>query len=259
MTDEDSKRDIDTAEVGRGRDGAPLRLDRRLYVQFLAFGGCRDTESLGDALSDAGVSGALYEDINDPFGVGLLTFGEDPGFFLEVLRPALRAAPFDGLSPKPEMTMLGRTYARGYEQDLQEALIERPKRRILDRELRWVVWYPLRRSGAFERLEEKEQRSILAEHGAIGRAFGSSRLAYDVRLDSRGLNRDDNDFVIGILGRELHPLSKVVERMRSTRQTSQYLERLGPFFTGRVFRQFPAPDRGPGSMGTEAAGRSEIS
>ena len=239
MSDADSPRRVETAEIGRGRDGASIRLDRRLYFQFLAFSGCRDTQALVGALSGAGVPGALYEDINDPLGVGLLTFSEEPGYFLDVLRPVLRATSFEGLVAKPELTMLGRTYARGYEQDLEEAVSERPKRRVLDPGLRWVVWYPLRRSGAFARLEEKEQRSILAEHGAIGHAFGASRLAYDVRLDSRGLNRDDNDFVIGILGRELHPLSKVVEQMRSTRQTSQYLERLGPFFTGRVFQQFP--------------------
>jgi len=39
------------------------------------------------------------------------------------------------------------------------------------------------------------------------------------------------------LGRDLHPLSALVQEMRSTEQTSQYLSRLGPFFVGRVLRQ----------------------
>ena len=41
-------------------------------------------------------------------------------------------------------------------------------------------------------------------------------------------------FVIGLLGRELHPLSVIVQRMRKTKQTSLHLDRLGPFFVGRA-------------------------
>ena len=33
------------------------------------------------ALERAEISGVLYEDVNDPRGVGPLTFNEDPGFF----------------------------------------------------------------------------------------------------------------------------------------------------------------------------------
>ena len=64
-------------------------------------------------------------------------------------------------------------------------------------------------------------------------------MAHDVRLACHGLSRDDNDFVIGLLGASLHPLSVVVQRMRKTRQTSQYLARLGPFFVGRARWQAP--------------------
>jgi len=232
-----AENEVEISEPGRGSGGEPVRLNRRLFFQLLVFGGCRDSAMLVRALEEKEVSGTLYADLNDHRGVGLLTFAEDPAFFIDGLRPILLSQPFAELSLKEEMTMTGRTYSRGYEQDLEETLIERPKRRVLDPELRWAVWYPLRRSGRFEQLEEKEQRSILAEHGAIGHAFGKAGLAHDVRLDCRGLNRDDNDFVIGVLGRELHPLSVVVQRMRKTRQTSQYLTHLGPFFTGRVIWQ----------------------
>ena len=103
------------------------------------------------------------------------------------------------------------------------------------------MWYPLRRTGAFEELEEKEQRAVLAEHGGVGRTFGKAGVAHDIRLACHGLSRDDNDFVIGLLGADLHPLSAVVQRMRKTRQTARYIARLGPFFVGRVLWQAPLP------------------
>ena len=64
--------------------------------------------------------------------------------------------------------------------------------------------------------------------------FGAADLAHDVRLACHGLDRDDNDFVIGLIGKELFPLSAVVQAMRKTQQTSLYLDRLGPFFVGRA-------------------------
>ena len=125
----------------------------------------------------------------------------------------------------------------GWEPDLVDALIDRPRRRVCSADLPWAVWYPLRRAGAFEELPESEQRSVLAEHGGVGQSFGRAGVAHDIRLACHGLSRDDNDFVIGLLGAELFPLSAVVQRMRKTRQTSRYLTRLGPFFIGRAFWQ----------------------
>ena len=46
--------------------------------------------------------------------------------------------------------------------------------------------------------------------------------------------KEDNDFVVALLGPELFPLSSIVQRMRKTKQTSSYLERLGPFFAGKA-------------------------
>lgn len=130
--------------------------------------------------------------------------------------------------------MLGRTYAQGYEPDLEEALFARPRSRIFDPELRWVVWYPLRRAGSFERLSADEQRIILMEHSAIGRTFGKAGLGHDIRLACYGLDKNDNDFVIGLLGPKLYPLSAIVQRMRKTKQTSLHIEQMGPFFVGKV-------------------------
>jgi hypothetical protein len=225
---------MDISEKGRTRGGETLSLDRRLYMQLLVYTGCRKTETLSTALQAAGVHGVLYEDLNDPLGVGLLTFDESPSYFLDTVHPLLRAAPFADLEPIPSFTMFGRTYSMGWESDLVEALITRPRGKVLSPDLAWAVWYPLRRRGSFETLDEKEQHAILSEHGSVGQAFGKSGLAHDIRLSCHGLSRDDNDFVIGVLSPDLHPISAVVQRMRKTRQTSTYLERLGPFFVGRA-------------------------
>lgn len=232
---------VDLLEHGRGEDGQRITSNRRLFMQLLVYGGCVDTTALIGALGRHGVSGALYEDVNDPHGVAVLTFSEDPAYFVEDVRRFLRQSPFAELVPKPECTMFGRTYALGYEADLVDTLIDRPIRRVLDPKLAWGVWYPLRRAGSFEQLPAKEQNTILMEHGGVGRAYGKAGYVHDVRLACHGLDKHDNDFVIGLLGPELHPLSSVVQRMRRTRQTSLHLERLGPFFVGRVAWQSAPP------------------
>ena len=216
------------------RDGRPQRSDVRLFMQLLAFGECTAVAPLIDALARAGVSGVLYEDVNDPSGVALLTLTTDPGVFVGAVRSLLTSAPFSALVQKPEYTMLGRTYALGYEPDLQDTLVARPTRTVLNPAWRWAVWYPLRRSGRFAQLPDQEQRVILDEHGAIGMAYGAGDFAHDIRLACHGLDAHDNDFVVGLVGKDLFPLSHVVQSMRKTQQTSLYLERLGPFFVGRV-------------------------
>jgi chlorite dismutase len=55
------------------------------------------------------------------------------------------------------------------------------------------------------------------------------------------MDRDDNDFVIGLIGKDLFPLSALVQAMRKTQQTSLYLDRLGPFFIGRARWQSSEP------------------
>jgi hypothetical protein len=224
----------DLSEKGGLRDGEPQRSDERLFMQLLAFGGCSDAAAIGRHFASQDVEGVVYEDANDPRGIAVLTLTKTPEAFVERVRPALNSGPCAGLVLKPEYTMMGRTYALGYEPDLRETLIERPRRTVLNTAWRWAIWYPLRRSGKFALLSDQEQRAILSEHGAIGMTFGAADYAHDVRLACHGLDRDDNDFVIGLIGRQLFPLSAVVQAMRKTQQTSLYLDRLGPFFTGRV-------------------------
>jgi chlorite dismutase len=229
----------DISEKGGVKNGQPQRSDDRLFMQLLAFGGSTDTRALARALSGAGLSAVLYEDLNDPRGVALLTVSQDPAVFLDRVRPLLNLAPFVALTQKPEYTMLGRSYSIGYEPDLKETLLDRPRRTVLNPAWMWAVWYPLRRSGRFAQVPAEEQRVILAEHGAIGMSYGAGDYAHDIRLACHGLDKDDNDFIVGLIGKELYPLSRIVQDMRRTQQTSLYLERLGPFFVGRAVYQSP--------------------
>lgn len=213
------------------------RSDSRLFMQFMCFGGCRDTGAIISAVKKAGVQAVVYEDIHAPCGIAIVTLAEDPADFLGPIRAMYQDKPFTSLSPRPDLTMFGRSYSIGYEPDLKETLFDRPRRTALNPDWPWAIWYPLRRSGRFAQLPREEQMEILKEHGTIGMAFGQADYAHDIRLACHGLDKNDNDFVIGLVGKELHPLSKLVQTMRQTKQTSQYLERLGPFFVAKTVWQ----------------------
>lgn len=228
---------LNLSEKGRAKDGTPIYSDRRLFIQFLVFGGVKSVDELTSSLKEVNLDGVLYADINDHMGVGLLTISEQPDFFVDGLRNFLNESPFGQLSEKPEYTMFGRTYSFGYEDDLEKTLITGPRSKILDHEWPWAIWYPLRRGKSFETLSEEKQRAILGEHGKIGFKFGKAGYAKDIRLACHGLDKNDNDFVIGLLGKELYPLSAVIQSMRRTKQTSMYLESLGPFFVGKTLWQ----------------------
>jgi chlorite dismutase len=233
---------VDVAERAGHHTGNPQVLQTRLFMQLLVFD-CAPAldpraavEVLATELSAQRAQAVLYEDVNAPRGLGVLTWSEDPAHFVNHVRPALLAAG-DGLILRPELTMLGRTYATGYEPDLRFWLLQRPVDTVREERWPWAVWYPLRRSGEFARLEPKEQAAILREHGTIGRAYGAQDLAHDIRLACHGLDARDNEFVIGLIGKELHPLSHVVQAMRKTRQTAEFISQMGPFFVGHVARR----------------------
>jgi len=230
-------------ERGADKDGEPQTMDRRLFMQLLVFRSPVGPDPsdyvgmLGEALQKGAVPGVVYADVNDPHGVALLSWSEDPAHFVEKVRPLFHAEPLTDLELRPEMTMIGRTYSSGFEDDLPFWLIDRPKSNVLEEKWPWAVWYPLRRSGAFEQLPRKEQGSILREHAVIGKTYGQKDLAHDVRLACHGLDQSDNEFVIGLIGERLHRLSHVVQTMRKTRQTSEYIQHMGPFFVGRALRR----------------------
>jgi hypothetical protein len=230
---------VDVSERGaKGADGQPQVMDRRLFMQLLVFDVAPDTspkkaiKRLAAELEERGVEAVLYEDANAPAGIGLLTYSDDPAHFVDAVRPAVGQV--GGLVQRRSFTMLGRTYSQGYEQDLAFWLIDRPKGVVQEERWGWHVWYPLRRTGAFAKLDPREQAGILREHAIIGRAYGTEDLAHDVRLACHGLDESDNEFVVGLIGKDLHPLSHVVQAMRKTRQTSEFIAQMGPFFVGRV-------------------------
>jgi chlorite dismutase len=231
----------DLTEKGGVKEGVQQTSDRRLFMQLQAFGGATDPAPLAKVLADAGLQGVLYQELGDPRGVAVLTYSQSEDHFVDTVGPVLRSGPFAELEQKHEYSMFGRTYALGYEPNLEDWLLHKPLRNVHDEKMPWAVWYPLRRKGEFATLPEDEQKSVLREHGTIGMQWGQSGLAHDVRLACHGLDKNDNDFVIGLIGGKLHPLSALVERMRKTRQTSTLMENMGPFFVGKAVWRSEAP------------------
>jgi hypothetical protein len=232
---------VDVNEYGGKKDGVKQSMNRRLFMQLLVFrtpeggkGSDAIAAELLGVLRERKIPGVVYADTNDPRSVGLLTWSEDPARFVRDVRP-LFAEPFlSSVELRQDYAMLGRTYSTGHEPDLAYVLLRRPIDNVTNESYRWHVWYPLRRKGAFAKLEPIEQSHTLREHASLGMAYGQAELAHDVRLACHGIDAGDNEFVIGLVGRELHPLSHLVQAMRKTRQTSEFIEKMGPFFVGYV-------------------------
>ncbi len=83
------------------------------------------------------------------------------------------------------------------------------------------------------------QRRILAEHGTLAKRYGAGGHAADVRLACHGLDKNDNDFIIGLLGPKLHPLS--ADRAGDAQDGADLAisRQLGPFFVGKAVWQSP--------------------
>ena len=232
-------RPLDLSEKGR-RGKEVISLDRRLFMKFTAFSGVHDPQLAPGAIETSGLAAAVYADANDPYGIGIMVASEDPADFVTTLRDVFNSEPFVRFTHRREFDMLGRSYSIGYEPDLEDTLIHRPLGKLTDPRNQWVVWYPLQRAKKFYVLPEEKQKSILGEHGTLAKRYGAGGHATDIRLACHGLDVSDNDFIVGLLGPKLHPLSAVVQEMRRTEQTSQYLDRLGPFFIGRAVWQSKA-------------------
>jgi chlorite dismutase len=227
----------DVREYGAARDGVKQVSDKRLFMQLLVFTGAGDPRAFAQAVDDAELESVLYFDANDPRGIGILLMSEDPDLFTGKARVLFNASPFSTLRLRPEFTMLGRTYSLGHEQDLEDWILKKPRRNVMNEAAPWHVWYPLRRKGEFEALPKPDQRPILMEHATIGMAWGAAGLANDVRLACHGLDTNDNEFVLGLVSKELAWISRLIQDMRRTQQTSKYIQSMGPFFVGRVFHR----------------------
>ena len=179
--------EVDLNEYGAEKDGERQTIDERLFMQLLVYDTPAElhahevTGLLGKALQAAEVGAVIYEDVANPSGIAVLTWGTDPAVFVDKVRPVLNDSAFRKLALKPEFTMMGRTYSSGFEPRLRYWLIDRPAETCLNEAWPWAVWYPLRRSGAFNKLPPREQGGILREHAVIGRAYGTKDFAHDVR------------------------------------------------------------------------------
>ena len=234
------KEKLDLRELGAPVNGEPQASDRRLFFQLQVFSGCKKPTVLNtitDVLKTNKVESVLYSDLNNPTGIGLLLIAEEPTDILTQTRQLLMNDCFSNLDHHSKMTMIGRTYASGREPDLNDALLEKPLRNVMNAEMPWAIWYPLRRKPEFYLLSDSEQGRILGEHGMLGRNYAETGYAADIRLACFGLDRSDNEFVIGLVGPELHALSRLIQDMRKTQQTGKYIESLGPFFVGKVHWQ----------------------
>jgi len=231
---------IDVTEYGGKKDGERQSMDRRLFMQLIVFDGCHghtgDSLAAGAAmlLRDRGIPGVVYADTQDPHGVGLLTWSDDPAHFVKDVRPLFNTTQLAAATVRRGWSMMGRTYGQGHEPELAHVLLKRPIDQVTTAAWPWHVWYPLRRTGAFAKLPPEEIGPMMREHASIGMAYGQQELAHDVRLACHGMDEGDNEFVIGLVGKDLHPLSHLVQAMRKTRQTSEYIAKMGPFFVGYV-------------------------
>ncbi|HXV28012.1 MAG TPA: chlorite dismutase family protein [bacterium] len=230
----------DLREIGMPRNGIPQTSQRRLFLQLQVFAGCSNPSSLISSLKASGLESVLYLDVNHPQGAAVLILTENPDSLVQEARGLFLSEPFKALRQKPELTMTGRTYSAGREADLEDWLLWKPRRSALNPEWPWAIWYPLRRKPEFELLSKQEQAKILMEHAMIGRNFGQAGYAADIRLACHGLDQRDNEFVLGLVGPELYPLSRLVQEMRKTQQTAKYIQSLGPFFVGKAVWQSPA-------------------
>ena len=231
---------IDVNEYGGKKEGVKQSMNRRLFMQLLVFRvpAGQPADGVGKALlvvmRDKKIPGVVYADTMDPRSIALLSWSEDPSHFVKNVRPLFTEAPLADVALRDDFGMMGRTYSTGHEPELAWTLLDRPIENATKESTRWHVWYPLRRKGSFAKLEGIDQSHILREHAALGIAYGAQELATDIRLACHGIDAGDNEFVIGIMSKELHSASHLVQAMRKTRQTSEFIEKMGPFFVGYV-------------------------
>jgi len=234
---------IDVLEHGGKKDGERQSMDRRLFMQLLVFDaasghtGDSVAHGLASLLRERQIPGVVYADTQDPHGVGLLTWSTDPAHFVKTVRPLFCMPQLAPATMRRGWAMIGRSYGQGHEPDLAHVLLQRPVDQVTTEAWPWHVWYPLRRTGAFAKLPPEEVGPMMREHAQIGMAYGQQELAHDVRLACHGMDEGDNEFVIGLVGKDLHPLSHLVQAMRKTRQTSEFIAKMGPFFVGYVLHR----------------------
>ena len=108
--------------------------------------------------------------------------------------------------------MMGRTYAIGYEPDLDETLMARPTRTVLNPRLAvgGLVSACVAAAGS-RSCPNRSSASFSRSTAPSAWRTAPATIAHDIRLACHGLDKHDNDFVVGLVGKELFPLSHVVQ------------------------------------------------
>jgi len=215
-------------------------MTRRLYMQMRVLDiDLKSTTSIDSFLSDlksllTTIPSVIYMDAVSNNSIGVLTWSENPSFFVDILNPLLANSKIASkFTERTGWTMFGKSYSNGHEKDLEEFLFKKPIRNATRDDWDWAIWYPLRRKGPFYVQPPSDQCSMLLTHAAIGKAFSDLNAAHDIRLKCFGMDGKDNEYIVGLVGDDFHGLSRVVEEMRKTRHTAEFLESLGPFFVGK--------------------------
>ena len=65
-------------------------------MQLLAFGGCADPRAAAAHIAGAAEAVVVYEDLNDPRGIAVLSVSPNPNVFVDQVRPRLTTGPWPG-------------------------------------------------------------------------------------------------------------------------------------------------------------------
>src|SRR5690606_7311227 len=114
MSDAKEGHEIDVWERTKGFGGQPVQaMNRRLFMQLIAYeceGGLdpvRAIGTLGNALDERDARAVIYADVNNPRGLALLSWSEDPVDFVTKVRPVFAQPGLSGLRSLPALSMLG--------------------------------------------------------------------------------------------------------------------------------------------------------
>src|SRR5829696_2841442 len=94
----------DLCEKGGMKDGVPQRSDDRLFLQLLVFTGDADAAGVASHVERAGIEGVVYENVNDPRGIGILSLTRTPETFVTQVRPVLNSGPCTALTLLSDFT-----------------------------------------------------------------------------------------------------------------------------------------------------------
>ena len=235
---------IDVNEYGGKKDGERQAMNRRLFMQLLVFdapaGEAADEigKDLAAQLRHNAIAGVVYADASSPRGLGLLTWSEDPAHFVQAVRPlfARRLAAQGGPAPAVRDA---RPHLRHGPRAGPRARAPAPRHPERD-ERRSTRGTSGTRSAARARSRGSTRRSRAASCASTRRsASPTARPSWRTTSASRatGSTPRTTSSSSASSGASSTRFSHLVQTMRKTRQTSEYIAKMGPFFVGFVLHR----------------------